>query len=41
MITRRQGEGDANVRNEYVEEPTTKPTQLAFECDLVLLDMMK
>ena len=35
MINVGQGEGDANVRNEYVEEPTTKPTQLAFEGNLV------
>ena len=36
MITKRQGGGDAGVHKQYVEEPTTKPMQLAFECNLVL-----
>jgi hypothetical protein len=35
-ITRRQGRGDEGVHNKYVEKPTTQPTQLAFECSLVL-----
>src|SRR5512136_2850334 len=33
MTSRRQGGGDAGVVIHYVEEPTTKPTNLAFECD--------
>ena len=36
MITRRQGGGDESVLDDTLEEPTTKPTQLAFEGDLVL-----
>ncbi|MBU1261699.1 excinuclease ABC subunit UvrC [bacterium] len=35
MITRRQGGGDESVLDNTLEEPTTKPTQLAFEGDLV------
>jgi len=34
MITRRQG-GDGSVLDNMLEKPTTKPMQLAFECDLV------
>lgn len=34
MPVRRQGEGDAGVRPLYVEELTTKPTQLALEYGL-------
>ncbi len=35
MISRRRGGGDAGVVRHYVEEPTTKPTNLAFEGDSV------
>ena len=35
MITRRLGGGDGSVLDNTLEEPTTKPTQLAFECGLV------
>jgi hypothetical protein len=38
MISRRQGGGDAGVVIHYVEEPTTKPTNLAFECDSVEME---
>jgi len=36
MITRRQGGGDEGILNSMLKEPTTKPTKLAFEGDLVL-----
>jgi len=36
MITRRQGGSGEGILG-YVEELTTKPTQLAFECDVVSL----
>lgn len=35
MMSRRQGEGDAGVVKYYVEEPTTKPTNSAFDCNSV------
>ena len=36
MVTRRQEGGDVGVHVWYVEEPTTKQTQLALECGLIL-----
>jgi hypothetical protein len=36
MMSGRQGEDDAGVVQDYVEEPTTKPTNSAFDCDSVL-----
>jgi len=32
MIGKRQGGNDGDVLNQYVEELTTKPTNVAFEC---------
>jgi uncharacterized protein len=36
MTSRRQGGGDAGIHDQYVEEPTTKPTNLALECGTVV-----
>ena len=36
MIPRRPGEGDADVRGLYFEEPSTQPIQVALECELEL-----
>ena len=35
MITRRQGENDEGILNSMLKEPTTKPTLVTFEGDLV------
>src|SRR5512136_1428562 len=35
MISRRRGEGDAGIHESYVEEPSTMPANLAFDCNLV------
>jgi len=41
MITRRLGGGDGSVLDNTLKELTTKPTKLAFECDLVSQDKIQ